>query len=147
MSSLQAELSAAALEAERTSRDAASFKEQEQVAFCLRVSVTEYLPDENTRITSASLFWYLQIRVRALTAELLELRSRMEDAASVYERELHSLRETGADFQTRADVAHKEVDHVTFIYQREVEPYAQRRGSLSTRNVIETFLKFSLDLH
>lgn len=135
MSSLQAELSAAALEAERTSREAASFKEQEQVAFCLRVSVAEYLPDENTKIT-ASLFWYLQIRVRALTAELLELRSRMEDAASVYERELHSLRETGADFQTRADVAHKEVDHVTFIYQREVEPYAQRRGSLSTRNVL-----------
>lgn len=38
MSSLQAELSAAALEAERMSREAANYKEQEQVALCLNVS-------------------------------------------------------------------------------------------------------------
>lgn len=55
---------------------------------------------------------------------MLELRSQLEDAASVHERELHSLRETCIDLQSRADVALKEVDHVTIMYQRELEHYA-----------------------
>ena len=53
---------------------------------------------------------FTQIRVEALSSELLELRSHLEDAASVHERELHSLQETCADLQSRADVTLKEVD-------------------------------------
>lgn len=59
--------------------------------------------------TSCFVF-FTQIRVGALTSELQEVRSQLEDAASVHERELESLRETCADLQSRADVAHKEVD-------------------------------------
>lgn len=55
-------------------------------------------------------FVFTQIRVGALNSELLELRSQLEDAASVHERELHSFRETCTDLQSRADVALKEVD-------------------------------------
>lgn len=55
-------------------------------------------------------FVFTQIRVGALNSEVLELRSQLEDAASVHERELHSLRETCTDLQSRADVALKEVD-------------------------------------
>lgn len=50
-----------------------------------------------------------QVRVGALSSELLELRSRMEDAASLHERDLHSLQETCADLRSRADVTLKEV--------------------------------------
>ncbi len=56
-------------------------------------------------------FSSVQIRVAALTSELHELRSQLEDAASVHERELHTLRETCTDLQSRADVALKEVDN------------------------------------
>lgn len=52
-----------------------------------------------------------QIRVGALTCEVLELRSQLEDAASARERELHSLQETCTDLRSRADIALKEVDH------------------------------------
>lgn len=44
-----------------------------------------------------------------MNTELLALRSQLEDAASVQERELHSLRETCTDQQSRADIALKEV--------------------------------------
>lgn len=54
-------------------------------------------------------FVLTQIRVGALNSEVLELRCRLEDAVSVHERELHSLRETCTDLQSRADVALKEV--------------------------------------
>uniref|UniRef100_A0A3P9BZZ5 Ciliary rootlet coiled-coil, rootletin n=1 Tax=Maylandia zebra TaxID=106582 RepID=A0A3P9BZZ5_9CICH len=80
VSSLQAELSAAALETERVAREAAHYKEQEQ------------------------------IRVGALTSEVLELRSQLEDAASARERELHSLQETCSDLRSRADIALKELE-------------------------------------
>lgn len=53
----------------------------------------------------------MQVRVGALNSELLELRSRMEDAASLHERELHTLQETCADLQARADVTLKEVSN------------------------------------
>lgn len=51
----------------------------------------------------------MQIRVGALSSELQELRSQLEEAAASHERELHSLRETCTDLQQRADVALKEV--------------------------------------
>lgn len=51
----------------------------------------------------------VQIRVGALNSELLELRSRLEDTASLHERELHSFRETCADLRSQADIALKEV--------------------------------------
>ncbi len=50
-----------------------------------------------------------QIRVGALSSELQELRSQLEDAAAIHERELHTLREACTDLQSRADVALKEV--------------------------------------
>lgn len=80
VSGLQAELSAAALEAEQRTREAEHYKEQEQT------------------------------RVEALTGELLELRSQLEDAVSLHKRELYSLRETCNDLQSRADVALRELD-------------------------------------
>ena len=45
----------------------------------------------------------------ALTGELLELRSQLEDAASLHERDLHRLQESCTDLQTRSDAALKEV--------------------------------------
>ncbi|MED6270511.1 hypothetical protein CHARACLAT_011138, partial [Characodon lateralis] len=78
VSSLQAELSAAALEAERMAREAAHHKEQEQ------------------------------IRVGALTGEMLELRSQLDEATSAHQRELNGLQELCSDLRSRADVALKE---------------------------------------
>lgn len=51
-----------------------------------------------------------QIRVGALTSELQELHSQLEDAAAAHERTIHSLQETCTDLRSRADVALKEVD-------------------------------------
>ena len=45
----------------------------------------------------------------ALTIELLELRSQLEDADSVHDRELHRLQENCTDLQTHTDIALKEV--------------------------------------
>lgn len=112
VSSLQTELSAAALEAERMSREVAHYKEQEQV---MRLPVTDLIFHCCLNIIQSSkrrifCFVFPQIRVGALNGELLELRSQLEDAASVHERELHVLRETCADCRARADAALKEVD-------------------------------------
>ena len=60
-------------------------------------------------------FVFSQIRVAALTSELLELRSQLEEAASVHERELHSLQEMCTDLQSRADVTLREVDYVVQV--------------------------------
>lgn len=45
----------------------------------------------------------------ALSSELQALRSQLEDAASLHEREVQSAREACADLQSHADVALKEV--------------------------------------
>lgn len=50
-----------------------------------------------------------QFRVAALNSELQALRSQLEDAASLHEREVQSAREACADLQSHADVALKEV--------------------------------------
>ncbi|MEQ2179070.1 hypothetical protein GOODEAATRI_020816, partial [Goodea atripinnis] len=80
VSSLQAELSAAALEAERMAREAAHHKEQEQ------------------------------IRVGALTGEMLELRSQLDEATSAHQRELNGLQELCSDLRSRSDMALKELE-------------------------------------
>lgn len=55
-------------------------------------------------------FWVLtQIKVAALNGELQALRSQLEDATSLHERELQSAREACTDLQARADVALEEV--------------------------------------
>lgn len=52
----------------------------------------------------------LQIRVDALTNEMQELRSQLEDSASLHERELQTSQQTCVDLQSRVDVALKEVN-------------------------------------
>lgn len=54
----------------------------------------------------------------SLNTELLELRSKLEDTAADHERELHSLRETCMDCQSRADVALKEVENPALRRQK-----------------------------
>lgn len=54
----------------------------------------------------------------SLSTELLELRSKLEDAAADHERELHSLTETCKDCQSRADVALKEVENPALRRQK-----------------------------
>uniref|UniRef100_A0A8C7KRB4 Rootletin-like n=1 Tax=Oncorhynchus kisutch TaxID=8019 RepID=A0A8C7KRB4_ONCKI len=51
-----------------------------------------------------------QATVGALTSELLELRSQLEEAGSVHERELHRLQENSSDLQTHTDAALKELE-------------------------------------
>lgn len=109
VSHLQAELSAAALEAERTSREAALYKEQEEVV-PLECCVKTYLPGFVLFCFFHFDFWVLtQIRVAALNSELQALRSQLEDATSLHEREFQSAREACTDLQSRADVALEEV--------------------------------------
>ena len=75
----------------------------------------------------------------ALTGELLELRSQLEDAASLRERELHRLQESCTDLQTRADAALKEV-------RQGRGPRASDEGAHSIRDPFRvharTFLKY-----
>lgn len=109
VSCLQADLSTVALDAERMSREAAHYKEQEQV---MSLSSSSFTADMHIRFSEVTLYYYLfftQIRVAAMNTELLAVRSQLEDAASVHETELHSLRETCTDQQSRADIALKEV--------------------------------------
>uniref|UniRef100_A0A8C7GH56 Ciliary rootlet coiled-coil, rootletin n=1 Tax=Oncorhynchus kisutch TaxID=8019 RepID=A0A8C7GH56_ONCKI len=51
-----------------------------------------------------------QASVGALTIELLELRSQLEDTDSVHDRELHRLQENCTDLQTHTDIALKELE-------------------------------------
>uniref|UniRef100_A0A673XCW3 Ciliary rootlet coiled-coil, rootletin n=1 Tax=Salmo trutta TaxID=8032 RepID=A0A673XCW3_SALTR len=80
VSILQAELGTATLELDRLAREAAHYKEQERAT------------------------------VGALTSELMELRSQLEEAGSVHERELHRLQENSSDLQTHTDAALKELE-------------------------------------
>lgn len=108
VSYLQTELSAAALEAERMSREAALYKEQEQV-MPLGDCVKTCSPGVCFGVFTSVLCVLPQFRVAALSGELQALRSQLEDAASLHEREVGSAREACAELQSHADVALKEV--------------------------------------
>ncbi|KAK6321426.1 hypothetical protein J4Q44_G00084020 [Coregonus suidteri] len=77
---LRRQLAEADLELDRLAREAAHYKAQERAS------------------------------VGTLTIELLELRSQLEEAGSVHDRELYRLQENCTDLQTHTDIALKELE-------------------------------------